>query len=223
MTKPNYSELIIVLDRSGSMDRIRKDMQGGFNGFIAEQRKIPGECRVSLYQFDDVFETVYEGRTLADVPPLDLVPRGGTALFDAVAMAVDSTGERLAAMPEHERPDRVAVLIITDGQENSSRKATSKEVMKRVAHQKERYSWSFSFLGADESALEVADSLGIGASNSVVYSPMFTGAVFDSLNKSFSKRRVAQAHEITTTALFDQANYERSVENQVKGQPSEAV
>lgn len=223
MTKANYSELIVVLDRSGSMSSIRKDMQGGFDTFIAEQRKIPGECRVSLFQFDDIFETVYQGKSLTDVPPLDLIPRGGTALFDAIATAVDRTGERLAAMPEHERPDRVAVLIITDGQENSSQKATSKEVMKRVATQRGTYNWSFSFLGADETSLDVADTLGIGAANAVYWTntSVGTGAVFDTLSKGFGQYRVVDTAFVSNDALISQVDYERAVDNRTTGASNE--
>ena len=216
MTKQNYSELIVVLDRSGSMSSIRADMQGGFDSFIAEQKKTPGECRVSLYQFDDVFETVYEGKTLAEVPPLSLVPRGWTALYDAVAKAVDLTGARLASMPEHERPDRVAVLIITDGEENRSYQFNGKDVMKRVKLQRESYSWSFSFLGADESSLKMAEDMGVGAANTVYWTATSAGAgaMFDSMSKGFSSYRLV--NDVSTDAFVSQTMYDTSLNNKVK-------
>lgn len=161
MTKPNSAEIIVILDRSGSMASIRKDMEGGFDSFIAEQRKLPGECSVTLVQFDDKYEVVYMGKALADVPPLDLVPRGSTALLDAVGKTTVATGERLAAMPEHERPARVLVVIITDGQENASMEHTKESVRQMVDHQRSAYQWEFVYFGANQDAFAEAAKMGI--------------------------------------------------------------
>lgn len=121
MTDPNLTHLYFLLDRSGSMQSIKDDTEGGFDAFIAEQRSQPGDCRVTLAQFDDRYEEVYQDVPVADVPPLSLSPRGSTALLDSIGRLLGEAGGRLAALPEHERPGVVIVGIMTDGHENSSR------------------------------------------------------------------------------------------------------
>ena len=115
MTNPHLTHLYFLLDRSGSMNSIVEDTVGGFDAFIAEQRKTPGECRVTLAQFDDAYEEVYADHPIADVPSLVLQPRGTTALLDSVARIVLDAGKRLAALPEDQRPGTVIVGIMTDG------------------------------------------------------------------------------------------------------------
>ena len=125
MTDPNLTHLYFLLDRSGSMHTIVEDTVGGFDAFIAEQRKTPGECKVTLAQFDDAYEEVYADRSVADVPSLVLEPRGTTALLDSVARLITDAGKRLAALPEDQRPGTVIVGIMTDGLENASREWTT--------------------------------------------------------------------------------------------------
>ena len=112
MTDPTYTDITMVLDRSGSMQSIKTDTIGGFDAFISEQRQVPGRCTVSLVQFDNEYEEVYTGRPIAEVPTLTLVPRGSTAMLDAIGRAVNATGARLAAMPEDRRPGTVIVGIM---------------------------------------------------------------------------------------------------------------
>src|SRR4051812_27922369 len=102
--KENSTEIVFILDRSGSMSGIAADMRGGFATFVEEQKKLPGECLVTLTQFDDHYDVVYQGRPIAEVPALDLQPRGSTALLDAVGRTVDDVGARLAKMAKHDRP-----------------------------------------------------------------------------------------------------------------------
>ena len=161
MTKANLTEIVVILDRSGSMDSCRSAMEEGFNSFIREQRSLPGECRVTLVQFDDVYESVYRGLWLHSVPPLRLEPRGYTALFDAVGKTINEVGSRLAAMLEHERPGRVAVVIITDGCENASKEFSGEQVQRMISHQREKYCWEFIFMGAGEAAYDQAARIGV--------------------------------------------------------------
>ena len=107
MTDPNLTHLYFLLDRSGSMVSLRADTIGGFDTFIAEQRTAPGRCRVTLAQFDNEYDEVYADRDIATVPSLVLVPRGSTALLDALGRLVVTAGERLAALPDAERPGSV--------------------------------------------------------------------------------------------------------------------
>ena len=116
----NYTDITVILDRSGSMSTIKTDMEGGLNSFFAKQRELDGLCKVSLHQFDDKYETVFENKDIADVPEVKLEPRGMTALLDAIGKTVNSLGLRLSELNESDRPGKVVVLIITDGFENHS-------------------------------------------------------------------------------------------------------
>jgi uncharacterized protein YegL len=165
--RADYTDMIVILDRSGSMANVRSDMEGGFNTLIEEQRKAEGKLLVSLYQFDDHFEVVYEGKSVHDVPPLSLVPRGGTALNDALGIVITNTGYRLAAMPEAERPSKVMVVIITDGHENASKKFSKAHIREIIAHQQGKYSWVFNYLGADINAEEAAAEYSIPTSGAL--------------------------------------------------------
>jgi hypothetical protein len=169
MTDPNLTHIYFLLDRSGSMNTIVDDMVGGFDAFIAEQRKAPGSCRVTLAQFDDAYEEVYADRPIAAVPPLVLQPRGTTALLDSIARLINDAGQRLAALPEDERPGTVIVGIMTDGLENASREWTHPQVKQLIERQTSDYSWQFLYLGADQDAVEVGMSIGVGAGQSVTY------------------------------------------------------
>ena len=162
MTRSDLTHLYFLLDRSGSMQSIKSDIEGGFAAFIDEQRKAgPGECLVTLAQFDDVYEVVYADRPLADVPPLDLHPRNSTALHDAMGRLITEAGEKLAAMPEDERPGTVIVAIMTDGYENASQEWHAPAIKALVELQTKQYGWEFLYMGADQDAVEVGAGLGI--------------------------------------------------------------
>jgi hypothetical protein len=167
------TEIAVILDRSGSMLSVKQDMEGGFAQFVAAQRAEPGQCSLSLYQFDDQYEIVYEERPLCDVPELSIVPRGSTALLDAVGRSMARIGERLAAKPEHERPAIVIVMVITDGQENASHEVSRRALKAAIKVQQRKYNWRFMYLGADASAFSEAASLGIQAA--ARYSPDSAG------------------------------------------------
>lgn len=168
--KKEYTDVTILLDRSGSMSTIKDDMEGGFNTFIDEQKKIPGTLKVSLYQFDNDFDTVYVEKDIMDIPPLNLVPRSSTALLDSAYRAITLTGERLKAKPESERPNNVIFVIITDGMENASREVTSSQLKDLIEQQTNEYRWTFTYLGANQDAFSVGSSIGISTSNIVNYS-----------------------------------------------------
>jgi hypothetical protein len=173
MTDRNLTDLTAVIDRSGSMSAIRSDMEGGFNKLIADQRKVSGVCKVSLVRFDTEYETVYTAIDIKDVPPLTIEPRGMTALLDAIGRTIISTGERLAAMPEDQRPGLVTFIIVTDGLENSSVEYKPPEGLARIhemiTRQREQYNWLFVFLGANQDAIATAAAMGMPANVSVTY------------------------------------------------------
>ena len=197
MTDKNKTDITVVLDRSGSMFQIQGDMVGGFNRFVGEQAKQPGECLFSLYRFDHHFETVFEGLNAWQVPPLELVPRGNTALLDAVGRAIVATGQRLAALPEDQRPGAVIFMIITDGQENASTEYTYAMVQDAIARQKSEFNWQFVYLGSDLSTSREAQRLGTQALNYQA-NAQGVGAMYASMDCAVSSLR-----EVTRRGVGD--------------------
>lgn len=170
--KENLTEVVFVLDRSGSMHGLEKDTIGGFNGLIDKQRKAEGETDVTLVLFDDTYELVYDRIPVREVPELTekTYEAGGcTALYDAVGRTIDAVGKRLADTPEEERPSKVLFVITTDGLENASREYNPSRVREMIRHQRDKYSWEFLFLGANIDTVEVAADMGISASHAVSY------------------------------------------------------
>ncbi|WP_156252801.1 vWA domain-containing protein [Pseudactinotalea terrae] len=171
MTRPDLTHLYFLLDRSGSMQSIKADTEGGFAAFIDEQARsaATSECRVTLAQFDNTYDLVYSDIPLSDVPPLDLAPRGSTALLDAMGTLITEAGAKLAALPEEERPGTVVVAVMTDGHENASREWTHAAIKSLVEQQTEQYRWQFMYMGADQDAIEVGRSIGVSAEHAVTY------------------------------------------------------
>ena len=171
--KTDYSDITLVLDRSGSMEAVRNDTIGGFNAFLKDQQSAGvGEATVSLIQFDDIIESVYRAIPLADARPLTVqtfVPRGSTALLDAVGQTIEETGARLAGLPEAERPDKVIFVIVTDGQENASRKYSMAQIGEMISHQRDSYQWEFVFLGANQDAIATAAHIGVPQAAALTY------------------------------------------------------
>jgi hypothetical protein len=151
------------------MESIKSDTEGGFNAFIAEQRKEPSDIRVTLAQFDTEYEVVYASRPVQDVPPLKLQPRGMTALYDALGRLITDVGAELTAMPEQKRPARVTVVVLTDGHENSSQEWTHDAVSAAIRRQEHDYSWDFVFLGANMDAVAIGQQLGFAPEKSMTY------------------------------------------------------
>jgi uncharacterized protein YegL len=194
MTDINLTEIVALIDRSGSMHGLRDDTIGGFNEFIAEQKKITGKAKLTLVQFDDKYQIDYDGVDVNSVKDLDqttYVPRGGTALLDAVGKTIITVGERLAKMKEEERPGQVIFLIITDGQENSSKEYESARIKEMVQHQIEKYNWTFTFMGGGDAAFSQAAHIGINLNNAYNYSANAIGTqnVYRSVSKGISRRR----------------------------------
>jgi uncharacterized protein YegL len=162
------------------MGYIAKDAIGGFNTFLEEQKKVDGEAMLTFIQFDTEYEVVHENKPLMDVPELDnstYQPRGATALLDAVGKAIDSTGKRLANMPEENRPDKIIVAILTDGQENSSSKYSTSQIKEMITLQKDVYNWEFIFLAANQDAFDEAEKLGIAEEDAINFEATGVGVV----------------------------------------------
>lgn len=165
MVGKDRTEVVFVMDRSGSMGAIRKSAIEGFNGFVRSQAAEPGEASLTLVLFNVDYTVVYSGIPLREMMPLDEAtyqPDGGTALLDALGNAIDRTGRRLSGLFEEQQPGKVLVVVLTDGEENSSREYTAQAVRERIEHQRSKYSWEFLFLGANQDAFLSARNLGIG-------------------------------------------------------------
>jgi len=207
----NLTEIIFCLDRSGSMVSTRSDAEGGFNQFIADQRRDQnGECRVTLCQFDsDGYETVLECVPLDSVPPLRLEPRGNTPLLDAMGRTIQETGKRLANTPENQRPGQVIVVFITDGQENCSRTYNKRQIEEMVQHQEQKYLWRFVYLGSNQDAIHEATNLGFTAHNAMSYGANAKGTrgAYSSLSDNVSKLRRMKSGGVEQIAALNTAMF----------------
>jgi hypothetical protein len=172
-----YTDITILLDRSGSMIDKRAAMEKAYADFIEGHRVNPS-TKVTLIQFDDKDdqEVVYEASPVKVAGNLHLSPRGWTPLYDAMCKAIDNTGRRLGKMAESERPDQVLMVVITDGGENHSKTYTRSDVRSRVTHQTDRYNWQFVYLGANPNAMSEATSYGIPSTHAIKWSDDWKGA-----------------------------------------------
>lgn len=170
--KKNLTEIVFILDRSGSMHGLEADTIGGFNSMIEKQKKETGEALVSTILFDNAAEVIHDRVSLKDIRELtsrDYCVKGCTALLDAVGGAIHHIGNiHKYARPE-DVPEHTLFIITTDGMENASRRYSSMEVKKMITRQKEKYGWEFLFLGANIDAVETAAGFGIGADRAVNY------------------------------------------------------
>lgn len=201
----DYTDITLVVDRSGSMASTKEDAQGGINTLINEQASKPGKCTLTLVQFDSSYEVVYNGTDIKNVKPYELVPRGTTALLDAVGIAITTTGQRLAAMPEGDRPALVIFAIVTDGQENSSREYTKAKIKEMVSHQQDTYNWKFTFLGANQDAFAEGASLGFAADGISTYNTSKSFDAYANVSSKFARMRFsASAGQAVSNAFTDE-------------------
>lgn len=186
------TEIIMVLDKSGSMASSTNDVIGGFNTFLTEQQNLPGEANLTVVLFDTTYTVLFANRPIREVPPLDsTVYRAGgrTALNDAVAQAIVETGKKLSDMPEDERPNKVICVIITDGEENASREHSASQVREMVQHQQDKYDWVFIYLGANVDAFAEAGKIGIQADHAVNVSATRMDSAYAGTNRAVQSYR----------------------------------
>jgi uncharacterized protein YegL len=161
------TEIIFLLDRSGSMSGLENDTIGGFNSFIERQCQLEGETLLTTVLFDDQYEVLWNGKDARKVrlTSKEYFVRGTTALLDAAGKTILDVGHRLSKTPEAQRPGSVIFVITTDGMENASREFTYEKVKELIKHQQEKYSWEFIFMGANIDSAEEAKNLGISKEN----------------------------------------------------------
>ena len=170
--KQNLTELVFILDRSGSMSGLESDTIGGFNSMIAQQKREDGECFVSTVLFDSESDVLHDRVKLADVPAMtdhDYTVRGCTALLDAIGGAIRHIGNIHKYARAEDVPAKTMFVITTDGMENASRRYTHDKIKAMIERQKEKYGWEFLFLGANIDAVSVANTIGIAADRAVDY------------------------------------------------------
>ena len=187
--KNNITELVFILDRSGSMSGLEADTIGGFNSMIEKQKKQDGGCYVSTVLFDDESEVLHDRVKLGDIPYMtdrDYTVRDCTALIDAIGGAIHHIGNiHKYARPE-DVPEHTMFIITTDGYENASHRYTSDKVKQMIRRQKERYGWDFLFIGANIDAVETAARYGIEKERAVNYNADKQGTkiVYEAVSKA---------------------------------------
>lgn len=199
--KQNHTDITIILDRSGSMASVAEDTIGGFNRFLDDQRKVPGSANITLHQFDDEFETVMKGEDIQKAKSLTgetFVPRGNTALLDAIGRGIGETGSRLGSEPAQ----KVVFVIITDGHENASQEYAPAKVHEMIEHQRTKYAWEFVFLGANQDAIKAATNLGVPAGNAMKYASNKVGTekLYASVGANMAMFRCSTKADMAWTA-----------------------
>lgn len=192
--------LVLVVDRSGSMASIREDMEGGIKTLLAEQGREKGTCLVTIAQFDSEYELLTDGVPVAELEPYQLLPRGTTALLDAIGRTIGYVKGRLDALDSSHRPGHVLVAVITDGMENASKEWSRLQVMDSV---KARIAegWDFTFLGANQDAIQEGGGLGVAPDSSLTYAATPTGTreAFAAMSSSMGKKRRDEAQSLQYT------------------------
>lgn len=192
----DLTDITLVVDRSGSMQQVQSDAEGGINSFIQQQAREPGEALLTLVQFDTEYDFVHRGVRIQDVPEYRLVPRGMTALLDAVGRAMNETGERLAQMPKAERPGLVVFVVMTDGLENSSTEFSRAQIRTMIERQQSKYNWHFTFLGANQDAFAEAGALGVQAAGVANVAMNKIGRAYTTTSDKIARMRKQTDHGI---------------------------
>ena len=201
--KQDYTHITVILDRTGSMESIRDDTIGGFNTFLEQQKAEPGMATLTLVQFDtqDPYEVIHRFKRIQEVPALTretFVPRASTPLLDALGRGINDLEAGIGQLKEEERPARVVVVIVTDGQENSSKEYRRDQIEKMVKEKREKHAWQFVFLSADLAAIEDAKAVGMDADAMLAYqkNPKGTVGAWASLSVQTAHYRGARKNKI---------------------------
>ena len=220
------TDINVILDRSNSMGW--GDMYNatiiGFNRFLSQQKEVKESARINFYQFDDIYETVYTDKDIMVAPELNrenFVPRGNTALLDAVGKTIDSVGSRLRNMKESERPQQVMVIVITDGEENCSRQYTKSKVEEMIKHQTDVYKWQFVYIGANLDAVKSGRQYASYGSNFIDEIQLTSGKIlvtpgeymvnaFNKLGKSAQKLRCSNNARVDNLISLDATDNQTS-------------
>lgn len=213
MTKKDYTAIVLVVDRSGSMARIAQATQSALEEFVGVQKQEPGAITVDTVFFDSTIEDrAHLVNPNEDELDLAIHPRGMTALYDAVGSKITSFGKVLAALDESERPEKVIFVIATDGLENVSTDYTQAKVAELIKVQKEEYQWDFTFIAANQDAILTGAGLNIPAESSITFDASEAGvsSVLRSMNAYVSKSRSGLA------ASYSEADRDEALKSEDK-------
>ncbi|SDB18625.1 vWA domain-containing protein [Eubacterium oxidoreducens] len=225
--RENLTELVFILDKSGSMSGLESDTIGGFNSMVAKQQKEEGEALVSTILFDNAIYVIHDRVPIGDVKELtedDYYVRGCTALLDAVGGAIHHIGNVHKYAREEDRPAKTLFVIITDGLENASRGYSFRDVKKMIEHEKEKYNWEFLFLGANIDAIEVAGSMGISKDRAANYNHDEEGTQLNYrvLDMAVSRARKCK-HGEDMNAAFTGGEWKEDIDRDYKRRSSRNV
>jgi len=171
----DYSELVFIMDRSGSMSSIASDMEGAMKDVITKQKKRKGDVLVTYVRFDDEYEEVFYEKSISEIDGFKLAPRNMTALLDAIGKTVNTVERRFNQKDEEDQPGRVLFVIVTDGGENASKEFSRPQVFEMIEKIKRDYDWGFTFIGANQDAIGTGNGLGISRGSSVNYAATAKG------------------------------------------------
>lgn len=191
--KENLTELVFVLDKSGSMAGLENDTVGGFNTLLQKQKVLDGEANVTTVLFNTTDTMLYFRKNIQFVTEMtteDFVVGGGTALLDSFGNMIDLIGKALSDTKEEDRPSKVIFVIMTDGEENSSQKYSVSQIKQMVERQRQQYSWEFVFLGANIDAISTAESYGMNSQHACSISGGCYIESFGSIDNAVSSYRI---------------------------------
>lgn len=209
------TEIVCILDRSGSMSGIIGDMIGGFNTFLEEQKQLSDECYITIALFDDHYSLLYDKVDIKKIKPItksDWIPRGTTALYDAIGKTINTLNERYI---KEGRPDKILVCIVTDGYENASHEYNNTSV-KNLINDKEKDDWAFLYLAANQNSFDVGTRMGFSGGNTLNFNASSSGSEY--VNKSLSTMSKKFRSMSTQDALYSRgiANLAADIEPDVK-------
>lgn len=225
--RKGLTEIVFILDRSGSMGGLESDTIGGFNSMISRQKKEKGEALVSTVLFDNVSEVLYDRVPMEKVPEMtdkDYYVRGCTALLDAIGGAIHHIGNIHKYARDEDRPEKTLFIITTDGLENSSRQYSYDKVKKMVERKQKKYGWEFLFIGANMDAVREAGRFGIKADRAADYvcDEKGSGIVYEAMNKAVSVMRMAPAGQCGQAMEASAWNREIQADFQKRGRGKRA-
>lgn len=210
----NITEIVFVIDKSGSMNRLIDDTIGGFNGFVESQKAVDGTAYLTTVLFSDTHTKLHDHVDIREIPQMDrkqYVVGGMTAMLDAIGETINEVQNRIDNMMEYERPGNVIFVITTDGAENASRRFKKSEVQRMIDHQTKGHGWQFIFLGANMDAVGEASDLGITYSATYVPDSIGTKTVYDAVTCATASLR--STGEIDSNWCNAVVDYAESKEN----------
>jgi hypothetical protein len=190
------------------MEIIKSDMEGGITSFIDKQKEVEGECTLTVAEFDERYDVLMNMIPIKKVEAVKINPRGMTALVDAACRFITETGNSLAELPEDQRPEKVIMIVVTDGMENASKQFTATELAEKIKHQEDIYKWEFIYLGANQDSFAVGGAYGYASAKMSNYKPTKASInkTFANLSEAAVKFRGGTADSVSFTTAQQKEN-----------------